>query len=555
MPELTDDQLDGLFRKSAEEFDTPFDPAAWQDMKARLDANDRITPSGALNWKNLLRWGLPVALLLLLTGGSWFVYHKANSGRKVTSSKKITSSGTALTSTAKGVSQAETPRLANTESAETKPTRSSEQQVREVGQLVDRGETAREPGSSENRLEKSTIRLTETTSAKATEAPNRTATEASGVKSLASPKGNSATKPVTSAYRQKETKDKPRANASRLAKTSLVTDNADLLTNRLNRPFSSENKSSLASRKRRSIQRNSVAFSTEAYALSSTPSFSKRSVAKGQEPGTPDVASTENKVGVAESSEATTEVLPEINELASRPARWPKSLTFTNRSVEAEPAPVSQQVTPKLPPMRGLSVRFVVSPDLSTVGLKNFDRPGTNIGLLLEYRLASRWSVQAGVIKSTKVYKTLPSEYTAPAAWWQPPMKSPDMVDGRCNMFDIPINIRYDVAVIPRLDERRLPTRWFVSAGVTSYIMKQEDYTYTYPPHTYNQPTEWSPPGGGTGGYGFSNLNVSIGYERSISRRLSWQVEPFMKAPLRGVGFFKVNLLSTGAFFSLRYKL
>ena len=73
MSELTDDQLDGLFRKSAEEFDTPFESAAWQDMKARLDANDRTVPtSGASQVKNILRWGLPVVLLLLLVG--WSVY-------------------------------------------------------------------------------------------------------------------------------------------------------------------------------------------------------------------------------------------------------------------------------------------------------------------------------------------------------------------------------------------------------------------------------------------------------------------------------------------------
>ena len=58
-----------------------------------------------------------------------------------------------------------------------------------------------------------------------------------------------------------------------------------------------------------------------------------------------------------------------------------------------------------------------------------------------------------------------------------------------------------------------------------------------------------------TGLYGFSQLNLSVGYERALSRRLSWPVEPFAKVPLKGVGFFKINLLSAGAFFSLRYKL
>ena len=215
------------------------------------------------------------------------------------------------------------------------------------------------------------------------------------------------------------------------------------------------------------------------------------------------------------------------------------------------PDTTARNIAPQPASMRGLSVRFAVSPDLSGIGLKNFARPGTNIGLLLEYRLSPHWSVQSGVIQSTKVYKALTSEYTVPADWWKSPLKLPENVDGRCTMFDIPINIRYDVVVKPRLNGA-LPTRWFINGGVTSYIMNTENYHYTYPPHTYNQPEDYS---ASTGGYGFSNLNLSVGYERSISRRLSWQIEPFIKVPLRGVGFFKVNLLSTGTFFSLRYKL
>ncbi|MVM29525.1 hypothetical protein GO755_05740 [Spirosoma sp. HMF4905] len=532
MPELTDDQLDGLFRKSVEEFDTPFDPAAWQDMKARLDANDRTTPSGALTWKNLLRWGLPVALLLLLTGGGWFVYHKANSGRIAAPSPKAANSRTELTGITKGIPQAETPRLADTERSNKKPASLPEQTGGEVGQVADRGETVNESGNPDNHTGKSLTRPTEIILPKVSDATERANAEASPTKALIKSKVGSATKSVTSSYRLKKADEKTRADRLSLSSTP-------------------KNKASISVRKQRNASHNPVAFSTTGYALSSTPSSAKRSAINSREASPPDISSMAGNIVSPESNEAISVVLPTINELAIRPAHWPKSLAFTGRPVEAQPDTTAQRVAPKLPPMRGLSVRFVVAPDLSTVGLKNFARPGTNVGLLLEYRLASRWSIQAGVIKSTKVYKTLPSEYTAPETWWQPPMKSPDYVDGRCNMFDIPINIRYDVVVKPRLDGR-LPSRWFVSGGVTSYIMKKEDYYYTYPAHTYNQPTEWST---NTGGYGFSNLNLSVGYERSISRRLSWQVEPFMKAPLKGVGFFKVNLLSTGAFFSLRYKL
>ncbi|UFH54852.1 hypothetical protein [Spirosoma sp. KNUC1025] len=244
--------------------------------------------------------------------------------------------------------------------------------------------------------------------------------------------------------------------------------------------------------------------------------------------------------------------MPALTELTIRPARWPKSLPFVGRDVAAKPDTTVSQVKPKLAPERGLSIRAVVAPDLSSIGLKNLSRPGTNIGLVLEYRLASRWSVQAGVIQSTKVYRALPEDYTPPAGAWKGGGK-PINVDGICNMIDIPINIRYDIILKPHAN-KQLVNRWFVSGGATSYIMEQENYDYNYASHTMPYPKTYGVDTT-TGGYKFSHLNLSIGYERAFSKRLSWQIEPFMKVPIKGVGLFNINLMSTGAFFSIRYKL
>jgi hypothetical protein len=52
-----------------------------------------------------------------------------------------------------------------------------------------------------------------------------------------------------------------------------------------------------------------------------------------------------------------------------------------------------------------------------------------------------------------------------------------------------------------------------------------------------------------------SVVNLSVGYERNLGRRFSWQAEPFLKLPLGGVGFGKVRLGSGGVFVSLKYKM
>jgi hypothetical protein len=53
----------------------------------------------------------------------------------------------------------------------------------------------------------------------------------------------------------------------------------------------------------------------------------------------------------------------------------------------------------------------------------------------------------------------------------------------------------------------------------------------------------------------FKVYNVSAGYERRLTRRLSAGAEPFLKIPGAGVGFGKIQLWSAGIFVSAHYKL
>lgn len=61
------EQFENSIRKKLEEADVPFDPAAWDDMKKRLDDSDRRRP--VFWW-----WTSGLLLLLLLSGGGWWWY-------------------------------------------------------------------------------------------------------------------------------------------------------------------------------------------------------------------------------------------------------------------------------------------------------------------------------------------------------------------------------------------------------------------------------------------------------------------------------------------------
>ena len=530
MSELTDDQLDGLFRKSAEEFDPPFDPAAWPDMKARLDTHDG-NPSGGLLpvWTNLLRWGLPLVLLLLLTGGGWYVYNRTTQLATKTKIRPTNAVSQATQQQITAKSQRRANQVATNEPARNAVADSPEAPVdatKELAVLADPATESRVPDKPLNKPE------------------NRAGEPVSAVIANATNNNKSTYKTKTEVSRT------PAARLTIPVSVANERVNGKRRTDRVGVRGLSAQKQTRVGRKRKKMALSEMSYLMPSVALNSSRLVGPANQKMGQI--TPSEITGNLPSPAVEQTESVS--LPALSALRIRPAHWPALSPLADRPVIAQPDTVAHKVVPKPVVQRGLSVRFVVAPDLSSVGLKNFSRPGTNVGLLLEYRLASRWSVQAGVIQSTKVYRGTTSDYGSWPEYVKQWKVQPEGVDGRCIMFDIPLNVRYDFALKPRIDGYS-PSRWFVSGGVTSYIMKQEDYTYQYSDYTHVYPNMREAHDTNGGGYGFSNLNFSVGYERAISRRLSWQVEPFIKAPLKGVGYFKTNLLSTGVFFSIRYKL
>lgn len=545
MPELTDDQLDGLFRKSAEEFEPPFDPAAWQDMNARLNTRDRTDATGnTALLKKLLRWGLPLLLLLLFVGG-WYGIDRADSMSEVTAFSSKSDAAPKLALTDQRVrdnahladSEQKTLQL---ESANPKmkarqkqnpSVRLPESEAVAVKRVSELKPAANDVDKTEKPAERAATRVDETNTPEKIAEIQRT---------------TSFNNPASTQKRTRRERGISSISADKSVNLSVENLNKKGV-GRTDAPIRQYRKKLANQALKNGLERKDL--------VATNSSSSHKGVAIESGRGQSETLNIENSLTALETETPTAVALPMLARLSSKPPVWvhPVPLTEHPVTLPAEENTARRVTSQPVETGRGLSIRFVVSPDLSAVGLKNFTRPGTNVGLLLEYRLATRWSVQAGVMQSTKVYKAATSDYALPdyVTNW---MVQPYGVDGTCNMIDIPLNIRYDIALRPR-QNGQAPSRWFVSGGVTSYIMKQENYVYQYAdptsPHIYPKNRGWS---GKTGAYGFSELNLSAGYERAISRRFSWQVEPYLKVPLKGVGYYKINLLSTGAFFSLRYK-
>ena len=189
-------------------------------------------------------------------------------------------------------------------------------------------------------------------------------------------------------------------------------------------------------------------------------------------------------------------------------------------------------------------VGLVAAPDVSTVKFADLQSPLPNVGLTLEYRLTDRLRLSTGLLRSTKHYTAHREDYDWGAYTARIYQRDFRDVAGSCTVLDVPLNLRYDALVRPQ-------ARVFGSAGLSSYFMQRERYSYAWV--DTNGPGLWTREAVNENHHLFSILNLSAGYERSLGARWSLQAEPYLKLPLSGVGAGKVRLVSAGVFVGVKY--
>ena len=212
------------------------------------------------------------------------------------------------------------------------------------------------------------------------------------------------------------------------------------------------------------------------------------------------------------------------------------------------PVPVAAPAEAPLPlPVRrcGLVLGLVGAPDVSTVQSAPLQSPLLNMGVLVEYRLTSRLRLSTGLLRSAKQYQARREDYN----WEKYPRAGTrefTWVNAACTVLDVPLNLRYDVVARPN-------GRVFGAAGVSSFFMQREQYTYDYLEN--GQPAIWDRAVVNENQHLLSILNLSVGYERNLGTHWRLQAEPYLKLPLGGVGVGKVRLTSAGVFFGVKYEL
>ena len=235
-------------------------------------------------------------------------------------------------------------------------------------------------------------------------------------------------------------------------------------------------------------------------------------------------------------SEAVVSDLPAPVIVSGRPAAINNekidSAAFAAKTIATDKATAGQ------PKKRRFFISLVAGPDLSTVKFQTFSEIGYQAGVLLGFRFSKRFSIEAGALSSRKYYYSEGS-YVNTDKVYVPANAELVAVDGNCRMVELPLSLRYTFS-------GKKKHSWFASAGLVSYLMSSEDYSYDYyyPSTGYvythrsnyrNESKNW-----------FSVLQLTAGYMSKLGNFGHLRVEPYYSLPIKGVGYGELPISSIG---------
>jgi hypothetical protein len=227
-----------------------------------------------------------------------------------------------------------------------------------------------------------------------------------------------------------------------------------------------------------------------------------------------------------------------------------KSSSNVNVQLSKEAIEQSKNTQRALRINRALKIGILYGSDVTSVHSVAPDKLSQGWGMTLGYQFHDHWSINTGVIYTQKNYSAEGKDFHLKSTNTWPSWGKLDYVDGNCNMWEIPLTIRYDF-------DRINNTTLFINAGASSYLMRHESYKYYG--HTYysGTATPWQSPNpipyNTKENYLFSVIDFSLGVEQKLGKSLSFQVEPYVKIPVQGVGIGSVDLSSYGVNLSLRF--
>ncbi|MDB5279074.1 MAG: porin family protein [Ferruginibacter sp.] len=183
-------------------------------------------------------------------------------------------------------------------------------------------------------------------------------------------------------------------------------------------------------------------------------------------------------------------------------------------------------------------IGVAAGPDLSKVQSAAFTNTGIGAGLFAGVNLAGNVYIETGISWNRKNYSSMGDQFSMKKiASTMPQGMVITSLEGKSSLIEIPVKIKYDFM-------HKANAIWFAAAGISAYIMTSEKNRYhvtmngntgmmagVYKKNTYGLPAV---------------ANISLGYQKNVSKFINIRIEPFLKIPLQGMGVGELHITSAG---------
>lgn len=190
------------------------------------------------------------------------------------------------------------------------------------------------------------------------------------------------------------------------------------------------------------------------------------------------------------------------------------------------------------------SLSLFANPEWSAATISSNATRGWRIGASINYDLGTQWQINAGLAYSKKMYKGAGHTFTKESGWME--NVSPELIDGKCYVIDIPITASY---YFNSTKQRG----WYMQGGMSSYIISSEWYGFTYSQNSLNflnargvVPLDEITINNNKNNHWVGVGSLAFGYQGDINKHMGYNIAPYVSIPLNGIGEGQVKLNSAG---------
>ncbi|MEJ7779907.1 MAG: hypothetical protein WKF68_09955 [Daejeonella sp.] len=181
------------------------------------------------------------------------------------------------------------------------------------------------------------------------------------------------------------------------------------------------------------------------------------------------------------------------------------------------------------------ALALTLSPDVSGVKSMRKTSIGYSVGASLMYNITDKLGLETGIAYGSKAYAADFADYK-PASSYVFHVK-PYEVDADCEVLDLQLNLAYKL-----LNSRKYSMGF--GAGVSSYLMLHESYTFRYADPGSRGPRRYNIENQNKHYLGVASLNLS--YQRKLANNINLAFNPFLKLPLTDIGYGNIRLKTAG---------